>query len=432
MEIKCLRLNDMTESVCDSNMKVKYLLPGETAHFVNRKNKIIHETDIISASPNRTKVVCPIFYECGGCDFLHISYEEQLKMKAWQVRDLCIKSNIKTEFLPIISSDKPRHYRHKVVASATESKGKLRFGLYQEGTKHVIPFTNCFIQDQTANKIIVSLENLFNKYKIKAYDMDKKLGMIKHVLLRKSYHYQNFLVCIVTQGNLLPNAKKIAQELVQLHPEVQTVVQNIHHKQTSFVLLDEEKIIYGSGYILDAIGDIRFRLSAKSFYQVNPYQMIKLYQSALDAAEIKPTDVVLDTYSGIGTISLLAAKKAREVIAIESNASAHLDAVFNRKLNQIQNVRFIQGDVEQAILNLNQAIDVLILDPTRDGASEKFLETVMLLKPKRIVYISCEPKTQVRDLKLLSRLYQVKHIQPVDMFSQSAHIESIAVLKINN
>jgi len=430
MDIKCIKLNEMTESICESNMKVKYLLPGETAQFVNRRNKVIHESDVMTPSPHRTKVVCPIFYECGGCDFLHISYEEQLKMKSWYVKDLYLKANIKTDFLPIVRSEKPLNYRHKVVASATESRQKLRFGLYQEGTRNVLPFTNCFIQDKETNQIIRTLEELLNQFKIKAYDLDKNTGIVKHVLIRKSFAYQTFLVCIVTQGNLLPNAKKIAQKLVEKYPRVQTVVQNVHHKKTHLVLLDEEKVVYGSGYILDAIDDIRFRLSAKSFYQVNPMQMKMLYHLALEQAQIKSTDTVLDAYSGIGTISLLAAKQAKEVIAIESNSVAHLDAVFNRKLNQMTHVTFINEDVQNAILNLDKDIDVLIMDPTRDGASDAFIEAVLHLKPKRIVYISCEPKTQVRDIKKLLGTYQVQSVQPVDMFSQSAHVESIAVLQL--
>ena len=209
------------------------------------------------------------------------------------------------------------------------------------------------------------------------------------------------------------------------------MIQNIHRKKTKLVLLDEEKIIYGRGFIEDEIDGVKFKLSSKSFYQVNPMQMIKLYHAALEVADIKPTDVVMDTYSGIGTISLLASKKAKEVIAIETNLSSHQDALNNKKYNQIENITFINDDVENYIQSYEGKVDCLIMDPTRDGSSDKFLKTVLELKPKRIVYISCEPRTQIRDLLVLQKSYTIKSLQPVDMFSQTVHLENIALLELN-
>jgi 23S rRNA (uracil1939-C5)-methyltransferase len=238
------------------------------------------------------------------------------------------------------------------------------------------------------------------------------------------------LVTLVTQGYLLPNAKKIAAELIKKHPKVRTVVQNIHHKKTHLVLLDEEKIIYGQGFIEDDIQGILFRLSAKSFFQVNPSQMVKLYQLALDMANIKPTDLVVDTYSGIGTISLLAAKRAKEVIAVESNKASHLDALNNRKANQLLNLTCVHDDVSEFMKQFDRKIDVLIMDPTREGASKDFLDMLLKVKPKKIVYISCEPKTQVRDIKMLATQYHIVSVQSVDMFSQTAHVETITLLSL--
>ena len=428
MEITCLKLNDLTESVCENNFKVRYMLPQEKAEFINRKNRVVHEHDIITRSIHRTRVICPIFYECGGCDFLHIKYDEQLRMKTDLIYKLILRNNIKTDILPIIKSEKPLNYRHKIVASATTKNKKLRLGLFQENSKNILPFLNCYIQDEAGNAVLQTIEELLVKYKLPAYELDQDTGMIKHILIRKSYHSGKMLVVIVTNGNLLPNAKKIASELIQKHPLVQTVIQNIHRKKTKQVLLDEEKIIYGKGYIEDQIDEIAFRLSSKSFYQINPLQMIKLYKTALDTADIKANDVVMDTYSGIGTISLLAAKRAKEVIAIESNLSSHQDAVNNKKIKQISNVTFVHDDVENYLKIHNGKVDCLIMDPTRDGSSESFLNAVLDVKPKKIVYISCDPRTQIRDILILLKAYNLVSIQPVDMFSQTIHVESIALL----
>ncbi len=431
MEIKCLKLNDLTEAVCENNFKVRYMLPNETAEYINRKNKVIHEHDVITRSSNRTRVICPIFYECGGCDFLHIKYDEQLRMKADLIYKLVARNNIKTNILPILASENPLNYRHKVVATATTKNKKLRLGLFQENSKNILPFVNCFIQDKECNLVLQFLEGLLNKYKIPAYKLDQETGMIKHVLVRKAYASGKMMVVIVTHGKLLPNGKKIAVDLIKEIPNVQTVIQNIHQKKTKLVLLDEEKIIYGRGFIEDEIDGLKFKLSSKSFYQVNPMQMIKLYHAALDMADIKPNDVVMDTYSGIGTISLMASKKAKEVIAIETNISSHHDALNNKKINQIDNITFVNDDVENYIHSFKGKIDCLIMDPTRDGSSEKFLNSILVLKPKRIVYISCDPRTQIRDLLVLMKTYKLKSLQPVDMFSQTVHLENIALLELN-
>jgi 23S rRNA (uracil1939-C5)-methyltransferase len=432
MEIKCLKINDLTESVCENQFKVRYLLPGETATFVNRKNRIILPEDVIEASIHRTKVICPIFYECGGCDFLHIKYDEQVRMKESYIKTLYFKNNIKTQINDLIKTEKPLHYRHKVVATATTVKSKVRLGLYQEQSKKVLPFLDCYIQDKQANRVLKTVEATFNQYKMSAYNIDKNTGIIKHVLIRKSYHTSKMLLVIVTNGNLLPNAKKMAQDIIKKHPEVSTVIQNIHHRKTNLVLVDDEKIIYGSGYIDDEIDGIKFRLSSKSFYQINPVQMMKLYHKALEYADIKADDVVMDTYSGIGTLSLLAAQKAQSVIAIESNHSSHKDALFNMKLNGINNAYFHHDDVEHFIQSYEGHIDVLIMDPTRDGATEVFIKAVLKVKPKKIVYISCEPITQIRDIHILKEQYDVVEVQPVDMFINTQHLESIVYMKLKS
>jgi 23S rRNA (uracil1939-C5)-methyltransferase len=422
-------MKDMTTCLTDNKKEVRYMLSGESAD-VYQKDVDIVEKYIQQSSKDRKKVICQIFYTCGGCDFLHTTYDYQLKLKEKHVESLYKKLGLFHQVDPIIKSDEPLHYRHKTVLSATTKKNKLRLGLYQEKSKTITPFLECYIHDKKANEVFKTIEQLLNQFKISAYDIDKKQGIIKHVMIRKSYARDDMMVVFVTQGSLFPNAKKISQMLVKKHPQVKTTIQNIHNKDTHLVLLEQEKTIYGSGYIIDQIDDLSFKLSPRSFYQVNPMQMQKLYQKAIDVADIKKTDIVIDTYSGIGTLSLLIAKKAKQVYAIEVNKDAHQDALDNKKYNQIQNIDFIHGDVSENMFKITSSIDVLFMDPTRDGASIAFLDDVMKLKPKKIVYISCEPKTQVRDVNTLSQLYDIKQIQPVDMFSQTVHVESIVLLSL--
>jgi 23S rRNA (uracil1939-C5)-methyltransferase len=429
-QITCLKLNDQYDSICEDNLKVKYMLPGEVANFYNRKHKVILESDINVKSKQRARVICPVFYQCGGCDFLHIKYDEQLNMKSENVKKLYDQAGIITKHQKIISSSIPLNYRHKVVLSAFMDKTKLKLGLYRDGSKDIIPYLDCHLHDLETNELLKTVEMVLNKYKIGAYDINKNEGILKHILVRKSIAEQKMLLVFVTHGYLLPNHKNIIKDIVSKHPHVISVVQNIHHKKTHLVLLDEEKVLYGPGYITDQIDDLKFRLSSKSFYQVNPIQMKLLYQQALDMADIKKTDVLMDTYSGIGTISLLAAKRAKQVIAVETNSVAHQDALFNKKINQVNNIEFINEDVSLYMEKHQGVIDVLIMDPTRDGASESFLKSVLKLSPKKIVYISCEPVTQIRDVIMLKSKYKVEMVQPVDMFSQTVHVETVALLSL--
>lgn len=429
MKITCTKLVDLVTPITEPKSYLKYLLPGEVVEVSDLKSPLIDQNFIVKSS-SRVRVKCPIFDACGGCDFLHIDYLEQCRLKQTHVENLFKSIHYKKDILPTIQNPTPFNYRHKVVLSATTKKNKLRLGLYREGSKDVIPFLGCLIHDKETNTIASSIEELLNQYKISSYDIDSGKGIIKHVLMRKSYHDGSILLVFVTNGTLFPNSKPIVQELLKRHSSIKTVVQNIHRKKTHLVLLEEDKVLFGTGSIYDQIGELSFRLSARSFYQVNPIQMMKLYQVAIDLLDIKPSETVVDTYSGIGTLSLLSAKKAKQVIAIEVNKKSYEDAMFNKKLNQIQHVSFINDDVEKVIGELNQKVDALLMDPTRDGATKAFIEKVILLKPKRIAYISCEPKTQVRDLELLLNHYEIQHVQPVDMFSQTRHIENIVLLTL--
>ncbi len=365
-------------------------------------------------------------------DFMALSYPEQSKSKIKYVHDQFVKNAVNTKVNPLIISDHPKYYRHKVTATATNVKkhGKLqlKLGFYIENTHKIKPVFESVLHDKTIEKTLKNIEQLFIKYKITAYQKGHDRGIIKHVLMRKSYANDALLIVFVTQGNLLPNAKRIIQELREKNEQIKSVVQIIQKNDTHIVLYGDEKTLYGPGYITDEIDGLRFRLSAKSFYQINPEQMMKLYHQGFELIDINKHEYVMDCYSGIGTLSLLAAKKAKEVVAVEQNVSAVKDAIGNAKSNKISNVRFVKDDAANFIATYKQNVDVLIIDPPRIGVSQSFIEAIKKLKPKRILYISCFVETQVRDIKQLNRLYEVKAIQPVDMFPNTTHVENITTL----
>lgn len=428
MNITCTGLKHVSEPITDAKKKIKYMLPGEQATISDGKNHVTQQ-DLTVISKDRQDVTCPIFYDCGGCDLLHVIYDAQIRLKEDHLKQLFSRLRYQKD-ISIIKNPEPLHYRHKVVLSATTVGQKLKLGLYRENTKEIIPFLKCYLHDQDTNLLLSTIETILNHYKIPAYDIDKGSGIMKHVLIRKSYANNALMVVFVTQGNLLPNAKKIISDIRDKHPKVTTVIQNIHKRKTHLVLLEEEKVLYGSGYIYEKIHDVKFRLSSRSFYQVNPRQMMVLYEKALDLLQITKNDVVMDAYSGIGTISLLAAQQAKEVIAVETNPKSHQDALVNKKENNVSTIKLVNDDVEKFMMTYQGKIDCLIMDPTREGASETFLNAVIKLKPKRIAYISCEPQTQVRDLAKLTKLYHLKDVIGVDMFSQTVHVESIVVLSL--
>lgn len=367
-------------------------------------------------------------------NFERLSYDDQIIQKQQNVIEQFHKRNIHTKIQKVIAADNPKHYRHKVTASATNVKShgklKLRLGFFIEKTHKIKPVFESILHDKLIDFTLKDIEKILQKYNITAYVKGHDRGVIKHVLIRKSYATKDLLVVFVTQGKLFPNSKRIINELREKNNHLKSVIQIIQKTETHIVLYGDEKILFGPGYIIDNIEDLSFKLSAKSFYQVNPAQMLKLYQETFDLANIKQTDTVLDCYAGIGTLSLLAAKQAKSVIAVEMNTSAVTDAIGNAKKNNIKHVKFIKNDVEKFIETYHQPIDVLIIDPPRIGASIKFIEAVKRLKPKRIVYISCFVETQARDIQQLLALYHVKVIQPVDMFPYTSHIENIVLLEI--
>ena len=373
---------------------------------------------------------CPLAKKCGGCQLQNMTYDRQLKWKQARCEILLRKFD---KVSKIIGMEKPYHYRNKVQAAFGRTKsGKIISGVYQSGSHRIVSVDTCMTEDETADKIIVDIRNMIPKFKIWTYDEDKGTGFLRHVLVKRGFTSGEVMVVIVGASGYFPMKKKFTAALLEMPPEITTVVLNINPKNTNLVLGDKEEILYGNGYIEDTLCGCVFRISPKSFYQINPVQTEKLYNKAMEFAQLDAKTRVIDAYCGIGTIGLVAAKTAGEVIGVELNPDAVKDAVSNCKRNGMKNAKFYcadAGDFMEALAAEGESADVVFMDPPRAGSSKKFIESLAKMAPQRIVYISCNPETLARDLQLLSKKgYSVKAIQPVDMFPHTNHIECVCLL----
>jgi 23S rRNA (uracil1939-C5)-methyltransferase len=327
----------------------------------------------------------------------------------------------------------PFHYRNKVHAVFTHRRnGSVLSGIYEEGTHTVVPVEECLLENKKADEIIGSIRELLKSFKIKTYDEDTGYGLFRHALIRTAHQTGQIMVVLVLASPILPSKNNFVKALRALHPEITTIVLNVNDKKTSMVLGDRETILYGKGYIEDVLCGCRFRISAKSFYQINSVQTERLYGKAMELAGLTGKERVIDAYCGIGTIGLVASKHAGEVIGVELNPDAVRDAVRNAKANEARNVQFYQNDAGKFMVQMAQEgekADVVFMDPPRSGSDEAFLSSVVSLSPKRIVYISCNPETQARDLQYLTRHgYRAEGIWPYDMFPFTNHVETICCL----
>lgn len=378
----------------------------------------------------QAKELCPVFKKCGGCQLLHIPYQEQLKEKQKKLSGLLAPFCV-TE--PFIGMEEPRHYRHKVSAAFDrDRRGNVISGVYKEGTHIVVPVEKCLLENQKADAVIASVRGLLRSFKIKTYDEDSGYGLLRHVLVRTGYATGQIMVVLVLASPILPSKNNFVKALLKEHPEITTVVLNVNDKKTSMVLGEKEHVIYGPGYIEDELCGMTFKISPKSFYQVNPVQTEKLYQKAMEYAALTGKETVLDAYCGTGTIGMIAARRAKKVIGVELNRDAVKDAVVNAKRNQVENIRFYQKDAGEFMVQIAESgdkVDVVFMDPPRSGSDETFLSALLRLKPEKVVYISCNPETQARDLKFLTaKGYRVRKGVGVDMFPNTVGIETVVLL----
>jgi len=374
---------------------------------------------------------CPVFRKCGGCQLQNMDYKRQLQWK----QDRCERLlGGFCRISPILGMENPYHYRNKVQAAfGVNRSGKIISGVYQSSTHRIVPVDSCQTEDKKADEIICTVRKLLTEFKLTAYNEYKGRGFLRHVLVKRGFSTDELMVVLVTTTPVFTAKKHFVQALLSRHPEITTIVQSVNARQTSMVLGEQEKVLYGSGMITDMLCGKKFRISARSFYQINPMQTEVLYGKAIEFAGLRGDERLLDAYCGIGTIGIIAAGNAEQVMGVEQNRAAVRDAVYNARQNKTENIYFYCADAGDFMLDMaaqKEKLDVLMMDPPRAGASTAFLGAVCKLMPSRIVYISCNPETLTRDLGYLTKQggYTVKKIQPVDMFPHTNHIECVVLM----
>ncbi|MFP7494420.1 23S rRNA (uracil(1939)-C(5))-methyltransferase RlmD [Terribacillus saccharophilus] len=424
---------------------VPYALPGETAQVKVIKTKknfgFGKLMEITKPSPARVEPPCDVYIQCGGCQLQHMSYQLQLEMKQKQVKN-AMKKIGHLEHVPVhpaLGMDDPWRYRNKIQIPTAERNGEMITGFYRKRSHDIIEnMETCVIQDEVNDRMVEAVRRIASRLGISAYDEETHRGDLRHIMVRTGQQTNETMIVLVTRMNELPYAKELVAELHETYPQIKSIVQNINKERTNVILGRKTKLLWGEEYIYDTIGDIKFAISAQSFYQVNPAQTKVLYDQALKYANLSGNETVIDAYSGIGTISLFLAQKAKKVYGVEIVPQAVSDAKMNAKLNHMDNAEFYVGKAEEVMpwwkaQGLNP--DVIVVDPPRKGCEEDLLQAMIDMKPKRIVYVSCNPSTLARDLRYLEDGgYETKQVQPVDMFPQTGHIECVAEieLKVSN
>ena len=418
---------------------VPHGLPGEDAIVkvikVNKNFGFGKLIEVENKSPERVEPPCNVYYKCGGCQLQHMSYNLQLEMKRNQVKSV-MKKVAHLEHVPVhptMGMNDPWRYRNKVSIPVGEKNGELITGFYQQRSHRIIEdMETCVIQDEVNDRMIEAVRRIATKLGITAYNEKTDRGMLRHIMVRSGEVTKETMIVLVTRTSKLPNKEQLIKELTETYPNIKSIVHNINDRDTNVILGRKTKVIWGEEYIHDKIGDITFGISALSFYQVNPSQTKVLYDKALEYAQIGADDVVVDAYCGIGTISLFLAQQAKKVYGIEIVPEAIEDAKKNAKLNNIENAEFVVGQAEKVLPEWKAegfTPDVIVVDPPRKGCEVEFLDAIIQMQPKRVVYVSCNPSTLARDLRVLEDGgYETKEIQPVDMFPQTNHVEVVSQL----
>lgn len=392
--------------------------------------------EILKASPVRETEDCQTYKRCGGCQLRHIKYEETLKIKQNAVQSLVNKTlKQKIEVEEPLGMENPYHYRNKAqYPLGINKEGKPVMGVFANRTHEIIPIQNCLIQNKQAEEVAKFIFDFIVKNKISIYDEKKQKGLMRHIVTKIGIKTKEIMCILVVNGNEIPQEKELINQVIMHFPNVKTIVKNINKQNTNVILGKENIPIYGDGFIKDKLGEFVFKISPLSFYQVNPIQAERLYQIGVDAAQITKQDIVFDLYCGIGTISLFMARFAKSVYGIELVEEAVCAARENTLINKIDNAQFIAGDVEKILddlINEQKIIpDIVMVDPPRKGLDRSSIDNILRISPKRLVYISCNPATLVRDLSALEGLYEINRLKPVDMFPFTSHVECVAVLQL--
>ena len=394
--------------------------------------------EILEASKYRQEADCSTYKRCGGCNLRHIKYEETLKMKQNAVQSLVNKTlKNKLQVQETIGMDNPYHYRNKAqYPVGIDKKGEPVIGVFANRTHEVIPIEKCLIQNPKSEEIAKFILDFIRKEHISVYNEETRKGLFRHIVIKVGIKTGEIMCILVINGKTIPKEEIIIKNLVENFPLIKTIVKNINTKNTNVILGQDNINVYGDGHIEDILGEYKFKISPLSFYQVNPIQAEKLYELGVKMAEISKEDTVFDLYCGIGTISIFMAKYAKKVYGVEIVEDAIKDAKENAKLNNVTNTEFFAGDTEivlDELINQKKVIpDIVMFDPPRKGLAKNSINNILNIKPKKIVYISCNPATLVRDLAEFESLYEVKSIVPVDMFPFTSHVEVCALLELKN
>ena len=429
------------------NIKVGYI--PDTKVEINNKSYLIHnviEGETISVDttkkyPELKEVLKKSPYridyhpdECGGCNFMHVTYEYEQKLKKNYLNDLFKVFKIEVPFTPM---ENYLNYRNKSIMTYKMSKShKITCGLYEEYSHNIVAANNNILQAKKTNQIILALNKILTKHKIEIYDEKTRTGVLRHVYIRYGFNSDEIMITFVTNGEIFPGRNNVVTDIKKADLGITTIVQNYNSRDTSVVLGDKERILYGPGFIYERVDKYKFKISPQSFFQVNTKGMEILYKKALEASNIKKTDIVIDAYCGVGTISIFASQYAKHVYGVELNKNAILDAKINQKINNINNITFIADDATNYMTKLarvREHVDVVLMDPPRDGSTKAFIDAIKYLGARKVVYVSCNPDTLKRDLYIfLDNGYEIKSIEGVDMFPRTLHVECVAVLELSN
>ena len=416
---------------------VENLLPNEKAKVrISRKENAKFGSgevlDLITISPNRVKPICPHFDKCGGCDLMHLKYQNELEFKLKMVNETMQRiGHLDFRFKEIIGAKTEYSYRNKVQIPFKMKNGIVRYGFFQRKSHDIIEFKRCYLESETMDDIACFIRNVLNELKISAYDEIEDKGLFRHLLLRKTYDDKYMVVFIVNKKDKAFDINKfseLAGKIEKRYKNVESIIINYNNIKNNVILGNDYDVLYGSDYLVEDILGLKFRMSHKAFFQVNHEQTLELYTKALEFANITKDDKVLDCYCGVGTISLLASRYAKEVVGIEIIPEAIDNANMNKEMNGITNARFIVGKAEEKINEIDD-IDVLIVDPPRKGLDKSLIDTIINKKIKRVVYVSCDPATLARDLSLLSEYYSIEKGMLVDLFPKTSHCEVLTFLE---
>lgn len=422
---------------------VKGALPGEEVTVkVSKIQRNFAEAEILKVrkpSDFRQDPICPIYSECGGCQLQHLTYEGQLKEK----RDMVIQSLEKyvkqivetVEVRPTLGMDNPWHYRNKSSFQVRKEGKRVYAGLYAEGTNKLLNINDCAVQHPLTSKITVGTRKILQKLNISIYDGKSLDGLVRTIVVRTGIKTGETQVCLVTTRKDLPHKEELIERMLKIDPSIVSITQNINREKTSLIFGDETILLYGKDTIHEELGELAFDLSSRAFFQLNPEQTVHLYDEIKKAASLSGKETVVDAYCGVGTIGLWLAREAKEVRGMDVVPESIEDAKKNARNHGFKHVRYYTGTAEEWLSKWYRSgftPDVITVDPPRTGLAPSFIKTVLKIKPKRFVYTSCNPSTFAKDLQELTKLYTIDYIQPVDMFPQTARVEIVAKLTLNN